>query len=167
MNSLRRRLLIAGSAMFLMVAPAHAHPDTIDAAPDWSGTLEDLLALFQPASAHASDFDGPRKPVGISAVTLGAADLTGELEGLDARQLRARLWTMEPDGIVPVHTHVDRPAYVYVLEGEVTEHRSDDDKPHVYKAGDLSIEAGGVVHWWKNTGGTPVKLLAIDILNTQ
>ncbi|MEM1048438.1 MAG: cupin domain-containing protein [Pseudomonadota bacterium] len=163
-----RRLLVTAAVLFgLTGSVAIAHPDHLDAGPDWTGTLAELFEVFAPDKAHASDFSGPTKPVGISAKTLGAADLTGELAGLDARELRARLWTMEPDGVVPVHSHVDRPAYVYVLEGEVTEYRSDDDKPHVFKAGDLSVEAGGVIHWWKNTGGTTVRLLAIDIRNTQ
>jgi quercetin dioxygenase-like cupin family protein len=146
---------------------ARAHPDEIDVAPNWQGTLEELFALFAPSKASAAEFKGPTKPKGISAKSLGEADLTGELPGLENRNLRARLWTMEPGGIVPVHSHVDRPAYVYVLEGEVTEHRSDDDKPHVFGAGALSVEAGGVVHWWENTGGTTVKLIAVDLFHKK
>ncbi len=146
---------------------AHAHPDTLDAGPDWTGTLEELLALFAPSAAYASEFEGPTKPVGISAKPLGVADLTNELPGLETRNLRARFWTMAPGGIVPVHTHANRPAYVYVLQGQVTEHRSDSDEPDVFNAGDLSVEAGGVVHWWENTGDTEVHLIAIDIFQKQ
>lgn len=161
---------LAASLLALSIlgaSPAAAHPSELHVSPEYTGTLEQLLALFAPSPAMAQEFTGPTKPVGISAKTLGQADLTGELPGLENRLLRARLWTMEPDGIVPVHDHTDRPAYVYVLEGEVTEHRSDDPEPRIYKAGDLSVEAEGVVHWWQNTGGTTVRLLAIDLMHQQ
>ena len=152
----------------IQAAPtADAHPSETDAGPAWVGTLEELFKVFTPSQAVAAEFTGPAKPKGISTKTLGEADLTGELSGLDARQLRARLWIMEPNGIVPVHSHVDRPAYAYVLEGEVTEHRSDDEHPHVYSAGSLSVEDGGVVHWWENTGGTTVKLIAVDLFHKK
>lgn len=159
--------LIAAALFAGAAAPASAHPSDLHVEPDWEGTLEELFELFLPSPAVAEDFEGPTTPVGISAETLGSADLTGELAGLDNRLMRARLWTMEPGGIVPVHSHADRPAYIYILKGEVIEHRSDSDEPHVYRAGDLSVEAAGVVHWWENTGDTLVEMIAIDLFHQQ
>ena len=122
--------------------------------------------LVSPAQA-ATDFKGPTKPKDISVKDLGKFGLGKELAGMEGRDVRVRLWTMKPGGIVPVHSHKDRPAQIYVLSGEVVEHRSDTDTPHVYKKGDLSLEAEGVVHWWENTGGETVLLLAVDVFNTQ
>lgn len=161
-----RTTAIAASLLALSLVnpvPAKAHPSGLDVSPTWEGTLEELFELFAPSPAQAAEFEGPTKPVGISAKPLGDVDLTGELPGLDKRHLRARFWTMEPGGIVPVHSHANRPAYVYVLQGQVTEHRSDSDQPHVFEAGALSVEAGGVVHWWENTGDTEVQMIAVDI----
>lgn len=167
---IRRTRLIASVLFALLltsVQPVMAHPSDLHVSGEWTGTLSELLEIFLPRTANAKSFEGPTKPVGISAKTLGKADLTGELPGLDNRILRARLWTMKPGGIVPIHSHVDRPAYIYILEGEVTEHRSDDETPHVFTAGMLSVESGGVVHWWENTGGTTVKMIAIDLFHQK
>ncbi|MES0864240.1 cupin domain-containing protein [Ruegeria sp. SCPT10] len=144
-----------------------AHPADHHLQGTRTGTLQELLRNFLPSPAYAEEFSGPTKPKGITSKALGKASLTDELPGLENKNLRARFWTMEPGGIVPVHSHVDRPAFVYVVQGEVTEHRSDSEEPHVYQAGDLSTEDGGVVHWWENTGDIEVHLIAFDMFTSN
>ena len=163
--------VIAG-VLTLLPASASAHEEVVpllekrgSGAEVWAW-LKSVLA--SPAQAATStDFKGPTKPKDISVKDLGKFGLGKELAGMEGRDIRVRLWTMKPGGIVPVHSHKDRPAQIYVLSGEVVEHRSDTDTPHVYKKGDLSLEAEGVVHWWENTGGETVLLLAVDVFNTQ
>ncbi|MEM9010603.1 MAG: cupin domain-containing protein [Pseudomonadota bacterium] len=154
---------VLAAVLGLGAAPALAHPDHLDVGPEWEGTLAELFALFAPGPAMAQGFEGPTEPVGLSFETLANPDLTGELPGLEGRKLRARLWTLEPGGVVPVHSHANRPAYIYVLEGTVTEHRSDSDTPKSYGPGDLSVEEDGVVHWWENAGDIPVRMLGLDL----
>ncbi len=112
---------------------------------------------------RATDFDGPRQGQGLNAETIGAIDLGPEIEGMDGRTLRLRHWTVEPGGIVPVHSHTNRPAMIYFLEGELIEHRSDTTEPKLHGPGSVSIEALGVAHWWENQGDVPVKMIAVDI----
>ena len=52
-------------------------------------------------------------------------DSTGEIEGLERRQLRMRMVTIEPGGVFgPIHDHIGRPGTVYVLQGTITDHRN-------------------------------------------
>ena len=50
------------------------------------------------------------KPVGVTDVTLGAIDLGKQPARIEGRELRFRKLTIEPGGIVPWHSHDDRPA---------------------------------------------------------
>jgi quercetin dioxygenase-like cupin family protein len=70
-----------------------------------------------------------------------------------------------PGGVVPWHDHKVRPANIYVVSGEIVEHRSTCLVPIVHKAGDVTEEfAPNLAHWWKNESKKPVELLSADIL---
>lgn len=59
---------------------------------------------------------------GVTVKQLAAVDLGPEIEGMAGRQLRMRLVTIEPGGVLgPSHSHIDRPGMVYILGG--TNHR--------------------------------------------
>ena len=57
------------------------------------------------------------KPVGVTDVTLGAIDLEKQPAKIRDRELRFRKLTIEPGGIVPWHSHDDRPALIYRAAG--------------------------------------------------
>ena len=79
--------------------------------------------------------------------------------------LRMRRLTLEPGGFIPTHKHDDRPAIVYVVSGEVTEHNSFCAVPILHQAGDVDEEFGpGFAHWWENTGTEPVVFISTDVL---
>jgi quercetin dioxygenase-like cupin family protein len=106
------------------------------------------------------------KPSGVTDTVLGAVDLGPEI-GVDGRQLRTRRLVLQPGGIVPLHSHADRPALIITIKGEVTEYRSTCTTPIVHRAGEISREAGGLSHWWKNTGTTEAVLLSSDVYHGQ
>jgi hypothetical protein len=54
------------------------------------------------------------KPVGVTDVTLGSIDLGKQPTHIAGRELRFRRLTIEPGGIVPWHSHDDRPALIFV-----------------------------------------------------
>src|SRR6267142_4035368 len=62
------------------------------------------------------------KPVGVSDVTLGSIDLGKQPAHIEGRELRFRKLTIEPGGIVPWHSHDDRPALIFVEQGEIVEY---------------------------------------------
>ncbi|MGI9407820.1 MAG: cupin domain-containing protein [Hyphomicrobiaceae bacterium] len=118
------------------------------------------------AGIATAALDGPTEPKGISDTLLGSIDLSKEIPGLKDRQFRLRYFTIDPGGIVPVHSHKDRPAMFYILQGTVVQHRSD-QPARALKKGDVSLENHGVEHWWENKGDEQVVLIVADILHTK
>jgi len=94
-------------------------------------------------------------------------ELANEPVAIDGRQFRLRRLVIQPGGEVPWHSHEDRPAIIYVVQGEVMEYSSDCAVPIVHKAGDTSIERHTVAHWWKNAASEPVVLISADLLRHE
>jgi quercetin dioxygenase-like cupin family protein len=84
---------------------------------------------------------------------------------LDQRRLRMRHMTIAPGGIVPLHSHEDRPALIMVVSGEIFENNSKCAVPILHKAGDIAREHLGTRHWWKNSSTQPVELTIADLVN--
>jgi quercetin dioxygenase-like cupin family protein len=123
-----------------------------------------------PANKVAADGQGQQdKAMAAKDVTdtvLASIDLSKEMVKLDDHQFRMRRLVIQPGGIVPWHSHADRPALIYVVQGEITEYASTCAVPILHKAGDVSIDAGRS-HWWKNTGKKTVVLISSDILHDK
>ncbi|HXG29049.1 MAG TPA: cupin domain-containing protein [Nevskiales bacterium] len=135
-----------------------------------------LLSLLASASAVAGTCPpdkigknalagAPTMPSGVTDRELASIDLTKEKVKLNQRRLRLRHMTIQPGGVVPLHSHADRPALIMVDSGELYEYSSQCREPLLHKAGDISREAQGTLHWWKNTGTAPVELTIADIVN--
>jgi quercetin dioxygenase-like cupin family protein len=105
------------------------------------------------------------EPNGVTDNVLAALPLAEEGPMLADRQMRVRKLVIQPDGIVPWHSHGDRPALIYVVEGEINEYASNCAAPITHVAGDVAVENHNVSHWWKNLSSTPVTLLSFDILH--
>ncbi|MEY9883526.1 cupin [Bradyrhizobium sp. USDA 329] len=103
------------------------------------------------------------KAVGVTDVTLGAIDLGKQPAHIEGRELRFRKLTIAPGGIVPWHSHDDRPALIFVQQGEIVEYASNCVDPIVHKAGDIRPEVYGTSHWWKNLGKDTVILYVGDV----
>lgn len=90
--------------------------------------------------------------------------LGGEFDGMQGRELRAREIVIAPGGVIAVHEHNTRPGVAYILEGEIIEHRNDNDKPIRRRQGDAAFERTGVAHWWENRSEKTVRALVVDIV---
>jgi quercetin dioxygenase-like cupin family protein len=111
---------------------------------------------------------GPKETKGIASIDpMGIIDLGEEFPAMSGRQLRARIFTIEPGGVVGIHTHEQRPGYAFIISGKIVEHRNDHPEPLIRNAGDIAIEKAGVTHWWKNTFDEPVKALVVDIFTPE
>ncbi len=113
-----------------------------------------------------------REPVnlpatGVTDTVLATIDLAKEPIKADGRMQRVRKLVIQPGGIVPWHSHDDRPALIYIIEGQINEYNSNCSVPIVHKAGDVARETRGTSHWWKNLGDQTVTLLSFDILHDQ
>ena len=103
------------------------------------------------------------RAVGVTDTTLGAIDLGKEMAKIKGRELRFRKMVIQPGGIVPWHSHDDRPALIYVAEGEIIEYASNCAAPIHHKAGEIRAEKHGTAHWWKNLGEKPAVLFVGDV----
>ena len=104
------------------------------------------------------------KPVGVTDTVIAMIDVEKEPANIKDRKFRMRKLTIEPGGIVPWHSHGDRPAIIYIIEGEIVEYASNCAVPIVHKAGDVVAETSAVSHWWKNLGDKTVVLISADLL---
>lgn len=104
----------------------------------------------------------PTMPSGVTDTVIGSIDLGTEI-GVDGQLLRTRMLVVQPGGIVPFHSHEGRPALIYTISGQITEHRSSCTAPIVHHAGDIAREADGISHWWINEGKEPAVLLSSDV----
>lgn len=101
----------------------------------------------------------------VTDVVLAQIDLAGEKVALNGHTMRVRKLEVQPGGVVPWHSHGDRPALIYVMSGEIVEHARNCAVPILHKAGEVARETHATAHWWNNQGRTPVVLLSFDILH--
>ena len=121
-----------------------------------------LVTLAFTAGFAAGQAGAPTQNKGVSAVELRSIDLTDEIDSLAKRPLRLRKLTVEPGGVLGLHSHKDRPAVNYFLQGALTYHQ--EGKPDtVLSAGDGIAEGKATTHWAENRGTVPAVFIAVDI----
>lgn len=102
-------------------------------------------------------------PKGVTDTVLSMIDLSKEKAAIAGHLMRVRKLEIQPGGIVPWHSHAERPALIYVMSGEIYENASNCAVPILHKAGEVARETHATAHWWKNDGKAPVVLLSFDI----
>lgn len=107
------------------------------------------------------------KAKGVDDRVLAAIDLAAEHPRLKEHKLRLRRLVVQPGGIVPWHSHGERPAIIYIVSGTIVEYSSTCAVPIVHKAGEVARETHAVSHWWRNNSRRPVVLLSADILHDK
>jgi quercetin dioxygenase-like cupin family protein len=131
--------------------------------------LSSAIAAECPAGQMKADVRAPdtKAAKGVTDTVLAAIDLEKEPANIKDRQLRFRKLTIEPGGIVPWHSHGDRPAIIYIAEGEIVEYASNCSAPIVHTTGDIRPETSGTSHWWQNLGSKTVVLFVGDVLHDK
>jgi len=103
---------------------------------------------------------------GVAVELLAAVDLGPEIEGMEGRQLRMRMVTIEPGGVFgPIHDHKGRPGTVYVLQGTITDHR--DGTATDYGPGVGWPEDRDTLHWLENKGSVPAVEISVDVVSAE
>jgi quercetin dioxygenase-like cupin family protein len=100
---------------------------------------------------------------GVTDTVIASIDVAKEPAHIEGRLFRMRRLVIQPGGVVPWHSHGDRPAIIYIISGTVEEYASTCAAPIVHPAGDVTTETSGTSHWWKNTGKKTVVLLSADL----
>ena len=135
-------------------------------------------AVFAPVAALAGTCPAGKMGVDVRAMdatpakdvtdtVLTTIDVAKEPAAIQGRSFRMRRLEIKAGGVVPWHSHADRPAIIYVVQGEVTEYASSCSVPIVHKAGEATPELHVTSHWWKNTGKTKAILISADLLPVQ
>jgi quercetin dioxygenase-like cupin family protein len=100
---------------------------------------------------------------GVSSELLATVDLGPEIEGMEGRQLRMRMFTFEPGAVFgPLHDHIGRPGTVYILQGTITDHR--DGITTEYGPGVGWPENRNTLHWLENRGTVPAVEISVDVV---
>ena len=103
---------------------------------------------------------------GVTVQALTALDLGPEIAGMAGRQLRMRQVSIAPGGVFgPVHSHVDRPGCVFILQGTITDHRNGIATD--YGPGVGWPEDHATVHWLENRGAETAVEISVDIVRSE
>ena len=104
----------------------------------------------------------PTENKGIKVGAPTFLDLTNEMDSVAGRQLRLRVVTLEPGGVVAMHSHKGRPSVAYALQGTVTEHLENGDVREHYE-GEAWTEDRNTTHWAENKGDKAAMVIAVDV----
>jgi len=104
----------------------------------------------------------PTETKGLAPVPLHVLSLQQQIPVMAGYALRSRQVALAPGGSIKKHSHADRPGFLYVLEGELTEYK--DGTSTVVRAGDSWIETRDTVHGVRNNSDKPVVVIVIDII---
>jgi quercetin dioxygenase-like cupin family protein len=104
---------------------------------------------------------------GVTDVVRSTIDLGKEAPKLANHQFRLRQLDIAAGGIVPWHSHGERPAQIYIVKGTIVEYASNCAVPITHKAGDVAPETHATSHWWQNHTNEPVVLISVDILHDK
>jgi quercetin dioxygenase-like cupin family protein len=110
-----------------------------------------------------SGLAGPTGTVGEHERETREVDIGAIFPPLSSHVLRTRYVVVDAGGSVRIHSHVDRPAFFLVVEGEMELHQSDRPQPVRLKAGDTVQAARGAAHWWLNPTGAPSLTFVADL----
>ncbi len=117
------------------------------------------------AANTVSAEDAPKGNKGFTASKTTVVDLAPEIEGMAGRQLRMRVLTIEPGGYIGLHSHKDRPAVVYFMQGTDEVGLADGSKT-VKHPGDTSATPRQHDALPPQLGKDNVVLIAVDVFKT-
>ena len=120
--------------------------------------------VFAGLTAFAAD--APNDNKGFTSSKTTVVELGSEIDGMAGRQLRMRLLTIEPGGHIGIHSHKNRPAVVYDLQGDDTISQADGSSKTLHP-GDTSTATKDTTHWHHNDGKDKVLLIAVDIFQPK
>ncbi len=120
-----------------------------------------LALVCGPQFANAQQ-PAPKDNKGFKTTKTEAVDLGPEIEGMQGRKLRLRVLKIEAGGHIGMHSHKDRPAVAYVLQGTDVITFGDGTEKRL-QPGDTTSATKDTIHWHRNDGKDPVVLIAVDI----
>ncbi len=105
----------------------------------------------------------PTERKGVNGKELAAIKLAPDFDMSKGRSLRMREVTIEPGGVLPMHSHANRPSVSYVLSGTVTEQLDGETTTRELVAGQPYETHGPRGHALMNRGSVPAVFLEVDL----
>lgn len=121
---------------------------------------------FESAAVTQSPPGAPTSHKGFETLKKQVVELGPEIPGMEGRELRIRLLTIEPGGDIKVHSHKNRPAAFYVIQGATTITYGDGTVKR-FPVGSMGHADKNTTHWHHNNEGEPVVFLAADIFQAK
>lgn len=106
-------------------------------------------------------------PKGVTDTVLSTIDLGKTGIQFAGYQIRIRKLTVEPGGVVPWHSHAERPSNIYIISGAITEYRSTCAMPIEHRESDVIPEFGAISHWWRNNTEKTTVLISADLFHPK
>jgi quercetin dioxygenase-like cupin family protein len=125
-----------------------------------------------PADKRVADGQGQndagKLATAVTDVVITTLDVANEPSVMvKGRIFRGRKLEIQSGGVVPWHSHADRPALLLIASGEINEYASTCAVPILHKAGEITAEKAPTSHWWQNNGKTPVVIWAFDLFRVD
>lgn len=101
--------------------------------------------------------------VGVAGKELATVKLPTDFNVSKGRTLRMREVTIAPGGLLPMHSHADRPSVSYVLQGTLTEYVEGETEGKQITTGQSYATQGVQGHALQNKGDVPAVFLEVDL----
>lgn len=99
---------------------------------------------------------------GLKAAELRSVDLSSKIDSIRAHKLSLRSLTLEPGGIVELHSHKDHPTILHVIKGTLTSHPQGQPEV-VLRAGVGFAESQDTNYWVQNTGSEQAEFIWLPV----
>lgn len=109
---------------------------------------------------HAAIQEAPTENKRLEGVDLRSPDLSSEMDSVRGHKLK--LLTLEPGGIVELHSHKDHPTLLHVIKGTLTSRAL--GRPEVVLRAGVGLAGGEDGNFWvQNTGSEPAEFIWLPI----
>lgn len=107
----------------------------------------------------------PTENKGLKALEARSVDLSPDIDSGRGGKLRLKLLTLEPGGIVQLHSHKNHPTILHVIKGTLTS-RLQGGPEVVLRAGVGLAEGKDTSYWIQNTGSEPAEFIWLPVYET-
>lgn len=136
-----------------------------------TGASADGLLRIAPLASNTEmlqNLTGPTYGNGRDRQSIHMVSMSEEnLPNLEGYFFRSSYVVLSPRGFAPIHSHARRPAYLQVITGNVTQHRSDGISLAM-GTGDFTFSSDQLAHWWDNEStDTAMRLWIVELCSSD
>ncbi|MFO7855603.1 MAG: cupin domain-containing protein [Paracoccaceae bacterium] len=161
-------LALAVPAAEAQLAPADAQPPTARGGGEAAKAAVERLTSEQGVETRTlRGLEGPAAMKGVRRLEITTYGPEKDvLPGVGSHLFRSSYVDVEPGGVVAVHPHADRPAFLQIVSGTIMLHKSD-GASHEMGPGDFTAASDQLAHWWENRGDETVRIWVADLCDAE